>query len=194
MFHSITVRLNHWCISTKLTTLNLSCRSLSKLRSFLTWAVGIWEDWRIAEVVLQGQVSHTVETPIGGKAQTQCVTCSEDRHKPWGAAVSTARAAVRVDRGRVGQKELYCSLKKRARDTMMRAHFRFCRFEKKTLSSTNRAVGGVVRDGERCREISFNAGWISFLYLKSNSLNATWKEGNITNKDLITKPNKCCNA
>lgn len=40
----------------------------------------------------------------------------------------------------------------------MHARFGVFRFEKKTLSSTNRAVGGVVRDGERCREISFNAG------------------------------------
>lgn len=49
----------------------------------------------------------------------------------------------------------------------------FFRFEKKTLSSTDRAAGGVVGDGERCREISFNAGGISFLHLKSYSLNAT---------------------
>lgn len=49
----------------------------------------------------------------------------------------------------------------------------FLRFEKKRLSSTDRAAGGVVGDGERCREISFNAGGISFLHLKSYSLNAT---------------------
>lgn len=69
----------------------------------LTGAAGLGERRRVAEVVLQRQVSHTVQTPVGGKAQRQRVAASERDHEPRRAAARAARAAGLVDRGRVGQ-------------------------------------------------------------------------------------------
>ncbi len=88
----------------------------TKVRQFaavfvLTRAVGLREDWCVTEIILQCQVSDTVQTSIGWKTHPQCMTGSKHSHQPRWVAFCAARAAAWVDGGRVRQRDARCSLR-----------------------------------------------------------------------------------
>lgn len=78
----------------------------------LTGAVGLREDRSVTEVVLQRQVCDTIQTPIGWKAQPQCMARSEHRHQPWCVSVCAAWTAAYIDGGGVRKRDLHCSLRR----------------------------------------------------------------------------------